>query len=351
MEVDQPVQKLRAAPGDASRCNLNLVDYIPWTGAPYTLLKGYFSQMETHIWQAVKGPLTQLRNMLLATQIGSSGSAGKRAEKMTEKELVGWLYDPRLYVPDWWAQSHASDPSRSDGKRRRTDDDEGSDDRLGKSRKLDEFCQTRLGSGTIAANNVATNKEEKDSVVSVTPKPKDDLDTTDHDYYTQYLAGGRSNPLILPAKRYRLAPAVKQIIESCWMSVTEDLRKCQCGICARRDRQDRIKLEERQRQREEERMQRELNAQKLRQLEMMLQASQQAIPPMTAPDTGITTMDDPSPDSFDLLDELSQIENDSEMLSDDDSYDDDSDEEENTTLTRLAIQRNGWTQQPVDEQD
>jgi hypothetical protein len=331
MELHQPGEKLAAPLGDTATCTRNIVDHIPWTGAPYTLLQGYFSQVETHIWVAVKGPLIELRNMLLATQIGASGSAGERAEQMTEDELVGWLQDPRLYVSDWWAPSHTSVSEGSDGKRRRTDDDDENDGRLRKLRRLDESRQIRLGDDIPAASDAIMNKRENHASVSVTPRPKDALDTTDYYYYTQHLADKPRNPLTLPTNRYQMPPAVKQIIRSCWMSITKDMRKCKCGICSRRDRQERAEVEARQRQRDEEKMKRELDAQKLRQMKMMLQASRQAIPSMTATDTGITTIDASSPDSFDLLGELSEIENDAEMLSEDDSYDDECDEEEETT--------------------
>ena len=331
IELHQPGQRLTAPPGDARTCSRNIVDHVPWPDAPYTLLKGYYSQVETQIWLAVKGPLIELKNMLLATQIGPSGAIGERAEQMTEDELVGWLHDPRLYVPDWWTPSHPSLPSGSDGKRRRTGDDDSSDDRLRKSRRLDESRQIRLDNGIPTLSDDVTNKRDKEASVAVTPRPKEALDSTDYDYYSRYLKDRPSNHLTLPTSQYRMPPAIKQIIQRCWMSVTKDMRKCKCGICARRERQERMEMEERQRQRDEERMRRELNAQKLRQMEMMLQISRQPVLFSMTPDTGITTIDAPSSGSSDVLGELSEIENDKEMLSEDGSYDDEYDEEENTT--------------------
>jgi hypothetical protein len=332
--IYRPGVALHSPAGDIKRSTVDTADRIPWTGAPDSLLKRYTWHIQRQLFLAVREPLMELQKMLVATQTDSSGSAGRRAEQMTDDDLVNWLHDPRIYVSNWWSDHHDLSSMANDGKRRRACHDASEADHPKKLRRLDQDQQIRHISSTNAESDADSNKTERNAYltepVSYPPQPKDALDTTDYEYYTMYLADQPINLLAIPTKEHRISTAIKQTIQGCWSSITKNLRKCQCGICARRDQQERIEAEERRRRREEEQRQKEADAERLTRLRLLLQASRQAVPPTAALATEITMTNNPDLDNYTLLDELSESEDELETLSDNDSWDDDSDEKDDT---------------------
>ncbi|KAJ9125406.1 hypothetical protein QFC22_000366 [Naganishia vaughanmartiniae] len=235
--------------------------------------------------ERIEGNLKSIRTMIARISDGNMDLAEAKAASMNVEELVQWLNDPRMHIPNWWhgqqivkpisqseiARALSSESSMSESiTKRKRDDSDLSDDESGKATKKQDNGisnnatpgdsqapmevlpastvgpPTPTGLETQATSPSTPRIESKPSLSILTPEivnrlpwptPQEVLSERECEYLrmTEFDETKLRNDAVysVPASSTELDDVTRELLMYEWRSITECFSACRCSICRR----------------------------------------------------------------------------------------------------------------------